>query len=148
MVILNHQNHVMRKLILCTLCLFSVNILFAQNTPAGELPGRTAFYAELGGPGILFSANVDRRFKASHLGWGWRAGVGFVTVYNDTYNPVTGSYDYEDVSVISVPVQINYIFGKGVSPHTFEVGAGLTYLGKKIDVLNFYNDKNSNLFGT
>jgi hypothetical protein len=139
----------MRKLIICALCLFQAGLLSAQNSSQTEVvPSRTAFYAELGGPGILFSANVDQRFKRSHLGWGWRAGVGFVTSYNETIDPNTGWSDYENVSVITVPAQINYIFGKGVSPHTFEVGAGFTYVGRKVDIMEYYDEKESQLFGT
>src|SRR5438046_2069595 len=112
------------------------------------VPGRTSFYAELGGPGILFSANIDSRFKPSHLGLGGRAGIGFVTASEEKYNPETGYSEYEDASVLTVPVQLNYIFGKGSSPHTFEVGGGLTFVGRKLDIMNFYGDKKSNLFGT
>ena len=112
------------------------------------VPGRTSFYAELGGPGILFSANIDSRFKPSHLGLGGRAGIGFVTASEEKYNPETGYSEYEDASVLTVPVQLNYIFGKGNSPHTFEVGGGLTFVGRKLDIMNFYGDKKSNLFGT
>ena len=134
---------------MCALCLlFQKSFVFAQNQETANLPGRTAFFAELGGPGILFSANVDRRFKVSHLGFGWRAGVGFVTAYTETIDPTTGFTDYEDQSVLTLPVQLNYIFGKGVSPHTFEVGAGLTYVGKKLDILNFYDEKQAQLFGS
>lgn len=139
----------MRKLIFCALCFLSVADVSAQSSSQTEvLPSRTAFYAELGGPGILFSANIDRRFKVSHLGWGWRAGVGFVTSNDATYNPTTGQYDWEDRSVLTVPLQINYVFGKGVSPHTFEAGAGLTYVGQKLDIMNYYDEKESQLFGT
>ena len=115
---------------------------------ATKTPGRTAFYAELGGSGIMFSANVDTRFKASRIGWGGRAGIGFVTASEEKPNP-GGNYPlWEDVSVLTVPVQVNYIFGKGESPHTFEVGGGLTYVGRKLDIMNFYDNKRSNLFGT
>ena len=111
------------------------------------VPGQTSFFAELGGPGILFSANIDRRFKPSNLGWGGRIGVGFVTA--DEEVPIsTGGYEYNMASVITIPVQVNYIFGKTTSPHTLEAGAGLTFVGKKLDIMNFYNSKKSNVFGT
>lgn len=106
--------------------------------------GRTAFYAELGGPGILFSANIDSRFKRSVLGWGFRAGIGFVSGYLETYNQ---GMSYDPSSVLTVPAQINYIFGKTNTPHTFEVGAGITLAGRKIEVLDFYQEP-VNIFGT
>jgi hypothetical protein len=136
-----------------TLLLF-VSVLFfyavqAQSGSDGKtVSGRTAFYAELGGPGILFSANIDSRFKPSHLGLGGRVGIGFVTADEVEYDPQNGYPIYESRSVLTVPVQLNYIFGKGNSPHTFEVGGGVTYVGKKLDVLNFYDDKKSNFFGS
>ena len=133
--------------ILALLCFFISNS-FSQNSKSNisPTPGQTSFYAELGGSGILFSANIDRRFKASALGWGFRGGIGFVTA--DEEEVVNGNYEYNPVSTITVPVQVNYIFGKFDSPHTFEVGAGLTYVGKKLDIMNFYDDRKSNLFGT
>ena len=138
------RKNVLLPLLLLSFC-FAVH---AQSAPEVKVPGRTAFYAELGGPGILFSANLDTRFKKSHLGLGGRAGVGFVTASEYEHNPTTGNTTWDEVSVVTVPVQLNYIFGKGSSPHTFEVGAGFTYMGRKLDVMNFYDDKASKLFGS
>ena len=123
-------------------------IAYAQDskTPVPKSPAQTSFIAEIGGPGILFSANIDRRFKPSSLGWGFRAGIGFVTA--DEEKEVNGYYEYEPTSTVTVPVQLNYIFGKQDSPHSFEVGAGATYVGKKLDIMNFYDERQSNFFGT
>ena len=136
-----------------TVLLFvSVLLIYAVQAQSGNdvktVPGRTSFYAELGGPGILFSANIDSRFKPSHLGLGGRVGIGFVTADETVYNPGNDYPTYESRSVITVPVQLNYIFGKGNSPHTFEVGGGVTYVGRNLEVLNFYEDNTSNFFGS
>jgi hypothetical protein len=130
-----------------TKSVFSNNHVSAQQptveNPAA--PARTTFFAELGGPGVLFSANIDRRFTNSHLGWGGRIGIGFVSGYYDDYS----DYSYGQKSILTVPIQINYVFGKGESPHTFEAGAGATILGKKIDVFdNYYNGGGTNVLGT
>jgi hypothetical protein len=117
-----------------------------QSSPSAKIPGRTSFYAELGGVGILFSANIDTRFNKSSLGWGGRAGIGFVTA--DELTITGGNYEYELRSVFTLPVQVNYIFGKQDSPHTFEVGAGVTYVGKELEIFNFYEDQTSQWFGT
>ena len=45
-------------------------------------------------------------------------------------------------------MQFNYIFGKPNSVQTFEVGAGATYAGKKIDILNYYDAGRTSFFGT
>lgn len=139
----------MRKLLLVLLILSGCINLFAQTSEKTDKPitGHTSFYAELGGPGILFSANIDKRFKNSNLGWGGRVGLGFVSGY---LTPDTGIFSYRDniSSVVTVPVQINHIFGKPNSPHTFEVGAGVTFTGKKIEVFDFYDNRRSSIFGT
>jgi hypothetical protein len=132
-------------LAVCTVLSASAQNKKESNTDNGTATGQNVFYAELGGPGILFSANYDRRFTSSHLGFGGRVGLGFVSGYIVPGN--NGTYD-EPASVVTVPVQLNYIFGKRNSPHTFEVGAGVTVTGKKIEVFDFYDDKMSNVFGT
>ena len=137
---------VMRKVLLLLLLTIAGYSGYSQEEVNNE--GRTSFYAEAGGAGIAFSANIDYRFKPGHLGFGGRLGVGFVTAYNDYYDPM-GSYVWGDQeSAITVPVQLNYIFGKQNSPHTFEVGGGLTYVSKKLSILNYYDEDRSNLFGT
>lgn len=139
------------------LCVFLIlsPFAFSQNTSpeAKTSIGKSSFFAELGGPGILFSANYDTRFKQSRLGFGGRVGIGFVTTYDEHYDPVTGQYLGDDqAAAITFPVQLNYIFGKGNSPHTFEVGGGVTYASKKLNIMNFDSygneDHRTQLFGT
>jgi hypothetical protein len=134
------------KLLLLTVCLFISSLVTAQKN---TVPGQMSFYAELGGPGILFSANIDGRFTKSQLGFGGRVGIGFVQ--SDTYDG--NNYYYKTQSVATFPIQLNYIFGKPSSAHAFEVGAGVTFTGKKIDLFNNYYDGSNNevlssVFGT
>lgn len=136
----------------CTV-LFISNIIFSQNSkPSNSTVGQSSFIAEAGGPGIAFSANLDKRFKPGRLGVGGRIGLGFVSAYDDHYDPSTGYYYGGDQkSAITFPVQLNYIFGKENSAHTLEVGGGLTYVTKKLTIMNFdyYNkDRRTQLFGT
>ncbi len=146
----------MRKsvLILCT-SLFISHFVFSQDNKRAQSQsiGKSSFFAELGGPGILFSANYDTRFKQSRLGFGGRVGIGFVTAYDDYYDPATGQYyGGDEQTAVTFPVQLNYIFGKENSPHTFEVGGGLTYVSKKLNIMNFdaydREDHRTQLFGT
>ncbi len=148
----------MRKLLI-TLCLLFLFLPFSfsqsnNSSSAKSSLGQSSFFAEAGGPGIAFSANLDRRFKPGRLGWGGRIGLGFVSAYEDTFDPITGYYQGGDLkSAITTPVQLNYIFGKENSAHTFEVGGGFTYVTKKLTIMNFDNyyrnrDRRSNLFGT
>lgn len=140
----------MRKLFFAFAAILAALCSLAQeNKESQKFEGQTSFYAEGGGPGIMFSVNLDKRFKKSHLGFGGRIGLGFVSSYTSEYDPVTGTtLGYDEASVVTVPVQLNYIFGKGASPHTLEVGGGITYVGKKLDIMNFYDEKKTNLFGT
>ena len=119
-----------------------------SNTNNKTPEGQTSFFAEAGGPGIMFSANIDRRFSKNQYGAGGRLGVGFVTVWED-YNPSSGVYTGgRQRSVASIPFQLNYVFGKNNSPHCFEAGVGFTVLSKKVEVLNYYDEDASQFFGT
>jgi hypothetical protein len=128
------------KSIFLTASLFISSLLFAQQKTNNTVPGQTMFYAELGGPGILFSANIDRRFTKSALGFGGRIGLGFITtdvVTSNTTSPYGGFYsNYETRSIVTIPLQLNYVFGKPNSVHSMEVGAGVTFTGKKIDIFD------------
>jgi hypothetical protein len=143
----------MRKQIF-TLCLllFVSTFIFSQNDKPESI-GKSSFIAELGGAGIVFSANYDTRFTQSRLGLGGRIGAGFVSAYDDYYDPTTGYYVGGDrVSAVTLPVQLNYIFGKHRSPSCFEVGGGITYVTKKLNIMSFdsYNNKDhrTQWFGT
>lgn len=133
------------------ICFFIGSLAIAQKN---TVPGQMSFYAELGGPGILFSANIDSRFTKSNLGFGGRVGIGFVQSDVDYYNNGNNNnIDYKTQSVATFPIQLNYIFGKPSSPHAFEVGAGVTFTGKKIDLFNnnYYGPNKevlSSVFGT
>ena len=140
-----------------TLCLLLIvsNLIFSQDNKISQdqSVGKSSFFAELGGPGILFSANYDTRFKKSRLGFGGRIGIGFVSAYDEYYDPTTGMYyGGDEETAITFPAQLNYIFGKGNSPHAFEVGAGITYVSKKLNIMNFDSygneDQRTQLFGT
>lgn len=71
------------KTSLLIVSLFISSFSTAQKKNSASVPGQMSFYAELGGPGILFSANFDSRFTKSSLGFGGRVGIGFIT--NDEY---------------------------------------------------------------
>jgi len=63
----------MRKhMIFVCLSLAASQLIFSQdNKMSSGKPsiGKSSFIAELGGPGIVFSANYDTRFKQSRLEW-------------------------------------------------------------------------------
>jgi hypothetical protein len=114
----------------------SIQIAKSQEEYSREESGKvynTQFYVELGGPGIIFSANFDKRFNSSKKnGWGYRAGLGFI--------PNIDSYDNSNNTVLTVPLGVNYVFGKERSSHTFETGAGVTFLSKTL----YFDNSNDN----
>jgi len=69
-------------------------------------------FIEAGGPGLTFSLNYDTRLNSKRDGIGVRAGIGYLSV--------------DDFSLLSIPLQINYLSGQ--NGHYFEAGAGATFL--------------------
>jgi len=136
-------------------CTISFLALFfyasAQNNESSTGKTVKQFFTEAGGPGILFSANLDSRFKRSdRLGWGFRVGLGFTLVDQETVILRQGGQsftDYRTRSVGTVPVGINYLFGKPGSANTFEVGAGATVLSRRSSILSYSDYKKGNLLG-
>ena len=102
-------------------------------------------YTELGGAGVVFSINYDSRFqKGADRGFGYRVGLGFgIADFYDNYDYVDDYYNssYETRSYVTIPLGVNYVFGKKKSAHAFEVGAGMTILTREVDLYNF--DDNS-----
>jgi hypothetical protein len=124
------------------LLLFLNQSLSAQE----EKVASKVFYTELGGPGLIMSANFDGRFKPDErLGFGYRLGVGFAikessSFYWDGSENVTRTY-------YSIPAGLNYVFGKLNSSHTFEVGAGLTFLTRKVSLFYYDVEKPGHVIG-
>ncbi len=107
------------KLTLLLFLAFIANIIYAQKDAIVRKPSQRAqsVYGELGGNGILFSANYDVRFANSQKGLGARIGVGYL------------------IDIFTFPVAINYLVGR--SPNLFEAGIGYTY------VTDTFNDHGS-----
>lgn len=102
-------------------------------------------YNELGGPGLIMSANFDSRFNSnSQLGVGFRVGIGFAYgEFRDDKPNEWGYYGSVTRTYYSIPVGLNYIFGKPNSSHTFEVGTGLSFLTRKVSLFTYDYDGNS-----
>jgi len=115
------------------------------------------FYTEFLGPGVILSANYDSRFKTDQrLGWGYRVGVGFgvgsvqgdTQYYQNYYTGETESYREEVTrSYYSIPIGINYVFGKPDRSSSFEVGATATILTRKVDLYNYDVTKRGYVIG-
>jgi len=113
------------------LCLLSVQSTAQQSS---TFKGRSqSFYLEFGGAGIGVSANYEFRFRKNQLdGLGLRAGIGGIHIW------LIG-----DISVTSVPVELNYIFSDEHKV-SFELGASLTYAHIKENFSTFFSEHESN----
>ena len=113
-----------------------------EDNVAGEL-----FFVELGGPGAIISLNFDSRFNSNErLGLGYRlgAGLGYKEQWKYYYNYIDVTRTY-----FSFPAGVNYVFGKPYSEKTFEVGAGITFLSRKIPLYyHGINEKPGNFIGS
>jgi hypothetical protein len=122
--------------------------LSAQN----ETTASKAFYVELGGPGVIMSANWDARFNPnSRIGFGYRIGAGFgIGEFENKQVNATGDYYYrEEVTrtYYSIPVGLNYVLGKPNKATAFEVGAGVSFLTRKVSLYNYEIDKPGHVIG-
>ena len=94
----------------------------ADTTKSDSLLGKhrsnRILFAELGGAGIAISINYDSRFKSGQKdGFGYRVGVGYFAAGNNT--------------VFTIPVQVNYLYGK--DGKYLELGLGTTFINSKGD---------------
>ncbi|MEP6949852.1 MAG: hypothetical protein ABI863_11280 [Ginsengibacter sp.] len=102
------------------------------NLSYGQKAAKAA-YAEIGGPGLA-SANFDTRFAKTEDGLGGRIGIGGFSI---------GNGDGSNVTIITVPVGLNYLIGKDKKNY-FEIGVGFTYVGGKAkDDINSENFNSS-----
>jgi hypothetical protein len=103
----------MKKLLLSLLLAgFAISSSSAQEAPVAAKRAQNVF-VEIGGQGLLFTANYDTRFSNKRNGLGGRAGIGYISIDGD--------------NVTTVPISMNYLLGQG--KHFFEVGLGATFIG-------------------
>ena len=126
--------------------------LDAQAQRKDKLAGNTTAYIEFGGPGVIMSFNIDQRFSSwKATGFGARAGVGFGRLRTDgltegetIYQPGEGeevAYGKKAETYFTIPFALNYVFNIDGPTHALEIGAGGTYLSKKLPVYNRDNGR-------
>jgi len=127
-------------------------VLLNQSLAAQEnVVANKLFHVEFFGPGIIMSANFDGRFQSdTRTGLGYRLGAGFGTgdFYSQGVIEIGGPYrDPDKRTVYSFPAGLNYIFGKPKKASSFEVGAGLSVLSRKVPIFSYDADKPRSVIG-
>jgi hypothetical protein len=104
--------------------------LSAQESPQKS----SAIYLNGFGNSMTYALTYDTRFANKPDAWGGSIGAGGFALSGDYF--------------LSIPVQVNYLFGK--KNHFFEIGAGATYFVGNMRWLEFghNNETNSNILGT
>ncbi|MDR2042596.1 MAG: hypothetical protein LBP98_09835 [Tannerella sp.] len=149
----------MKKTIFATLLILGLPALIQPVQSQNEFKGKYIF-SEIGGPGVILSVNFDSRFKnGERLGLGYRVGAGFGvgefkagTADEKYYGYGYGygydyAYAYRTRTYYTIPVGLNYVFGKKHSPNTFEIGAGTTLLTRKVALYHYGYAKPGYLIG-
>ena len=134
------MKNIVKLLIVAVLLATANQSLAAQD---GNVAGKL-FYTELGGPGVIMSANFDSRFNSNtRYGLGCRIGAGF------GYGRVEGqnNFDYVTRTYYSIPVGLNYVFVKPNSASGFEIGAGASFLTRKVALYYLDVEKRGNVIG-
>lgn len=103
-----------------------------ENTNASIEKRAQNVFVELGAQGLLFTANYDTRFGNKRNGLGGRIGIGYLSI--------------DGSSVITAPISLNYLLGKGNK--FFEMGLGATYLGFNGSEESFFDQEESTVLGT
>lgn len=120
-------------LVLCSLLINSAKGQESRSESSEPEKRAQNIFVELGGQGLLFTANYDTRFSNRRDGLGGRAGIGYVAIDGD--------------NATTVPLSLNYLLGKG--KHFFEMGLGATLIatgGNENSIV--FNDNQSNIIGT
>lgn len=119
----------MRKLFMLLAFTALGTCVFAQDEDDEDSPPKPPsknakqIYGELGGNGLLFTANYDFRFGQRQKGMGMRLGLGF--------------FGGSGGGVITVPVALNNLSGR--APNYLELGLGATY-ASFTDSDDFFDD--------
>lgn len=132
----------MKKLPVCSILIFISLNCFAQKDTVKlreiQKSGREivtdrppqAVYFLLGGSGPFLSVQYDRRFSKKVNGAGFSAGVGYFGV--------------SGLGVLSIPVSLNYLFGKNT--HFVELAAGTTFVTATTNLFDSDGETGSGFF--
>lgn len=115
---------------LCTIAGLSHQLTAsAQSTmPSEQIPSRSV-NLELLGPYLLGGVSYDMRFSPNSP-WGFRAGVGF------GFSKASGLFGTSNSTAYSIPLEVNYLFGKKRGKLELGLGVNLGLYHDKYEVLS------------
>ena len=120
--------------------------LFFSNVAKAQLNNTSTVQVEILGAYNLAGVSFDQRFWDNYSGLGFKAGIG-VGYANPPWTFVPFKYtswgSFPKNEIVSVPLQLNYLFGKGNSQ--FEAGVGVTPFYSSF---KFNEKSNFNAYGT
>jgi hypothetical protein len=120
--------------------------LFFSTVAKSQLNNTSTLQVEILGVYNLAGVSFDQRFLDNYSGLGFKAGIG-VGYANAPWTFIPFKYSswgsFPKNEIVSVPLQLNYLFGKGNSQ--FEAGAGVTPF---YSTYKFNEKSNFNAYGT
>jgi hypothetical protein len=120
----------MKKFIVTLTFACAVLATFAQNE--NKLTYRKSINLDLLGGGIVANLSFDMRLKKGvQDGLGFRAGIGGFSMNNLITTDAEGNRGVSNFSLVTIPIEVNYLIGKRRS--ALETGVG---------ILNFYGNSN------
>ena len=100
-----------------------------QKTQTGERQEMFTIYAEGGGASPALSLNMDKRFISKNNGFGFRAGIGLIPVYQKISDQPE-VWEEPGPWKMTVPIGVNYLLGEPRGKHFLEIGLQATYVPK------------------
>lgn len=115
----------MKKFIVTLTFACAVLATFAQTE--NKLTYRKSINVDLLGGGIAANLSFDMRLKKGvQDGLGFRAGIGGFSMNNAITTDAEGNRGVSNFSLVTIPLEVNYLIGKRRS--AFETGAGILTL--------------------
>jgi hypothetical protein len=130
----------MKKFIVTLTFALIVCSTFAQKE--NKLTYRKSINLDLLGGGIVANLSFDMRLKKGvQDGLGFRAGIGGFSVNNTPTTDAEGNTGVGSFSLVTLPLEVNYVIGKKRS--ALETGVGiLNFYGKSDGIINKQNTNN------
>jgi hypothetical protein len=111
---------------------FAITVCFSFAQKENKITYRKSINVDLLGGGLTANLSFDMRLKKGvQDGIGFRAGIGGFSMNNLITTDAEGNRGVSNFSLVTIPLEVNYLIGKRRS--AFETGVG---------ILNYYSTSN------